>query len=62
MKSLHTRLLHRHPDARLPPPVSFGQGKVRWAMAGRDRAKLEEIKRNLTEINPGVQVSSARST
>ncbi|KIY97407.1 saccharopine dehydrogenase (NAD(+),L-glutamate-forming) [Monoraphidium neglectum] len=31
------------------------QGKVRWAMAGRDRAKLEEIKRNLTEINPGVQ-------
>ncbi|KAI8468795.1 MAG: Saccharopine dehydrogenase-domain-containing protein [Monoraphidium minutum] len=31
------------------------QGKVRWAMAGRDRGKLEQIKRNLAEINRDVE-------
>ncbi|GBF98360.1 saccharopine dehydrogenase [Raphidocelis subcapitata] len=31
------------------------QGKVRWAMAGRDAAKLEEIKKNLVAINPAVE-------
>lgn len=31
------------------------QGKVRWAMAGRDRAKLEQIKRDLVQYNPAVE-------
>lgn len=35
---------------------SLCQGKVRWAMAGRDRAKLEKIKQSLVEVNPAVEV------
>lgn len=32
------------------------QGKgLRWAMAGRDRAKLESIKRSLVEVNPAAE-------
>lgn len=31
------------------------QGKVRWAMAGRDRAKLETIRSGLAESNPAVE-------
>jgi hypothetical protein len=32
------------------------QGKVRWAMAGRDRAKLERIRSELAKVNPAVEV------
>jgi hypothetical protein len=30
------------------------QGKVRWAMAGRNKAKLEEIQRDLARIDPSI--------
>lgn len=32
------------------------QGKVRWAMAGRNKAKLEEIKQQLSQYDPDIQV------
>jgi short subunit dehydrogenase-like uncharacterized protein len=35
------------------------QGKVRWAMAGRNKAKLEEIRQELAKQNPAVEVSHA---
>ena len=30
------------------------QGKVRWAMAGRNQAKLKDLRANLAKINPAV--------
>ena len=36
--------------------VLNSQGKVRWAMAGRDQKKLEEIKGQLVKIDPDSQV------
>jgi short subunit dehydrogenase-like uncharacterized protein len=35
------------------------QGKIRWAMAGRDAKKLEQIKQDLVKINPDCQVLAA---
>ena len=31
------------------------QGKVRWAMAGRNQAKLKDLRANLAKINPAVK-------
>lgn len=42
------------PDACLCPPT---QGKVRWALAGRDSKKLEEVRTDLIKINPDCKVS-----
>lgn len=36
------------------------QGKVRWAMAGRNKAKLEEIKQQLAQYDPDIQVCCCR--
>ena len=38
------------------PVASPLQGKVRWAMAGRDARKLEEVKSKLAQINPACKV------
>lgn len=52
--------------AALPCQLSYtlAQGKIRWAMAGRDAKKLELIKQNLVKINPDCEVglSWERST
>ena len=31
------------------------QGKVRWAMSGRNEAKLKDLRANLAKINPAVK-------
>jgi hypothetical protein len=37
--------------------VVFLQSKgIRWAMAGRNRAKLERVKQQLTQIDPACKV------
>jgi short subunit dehydrogenase-like uncharacterized protein len=48
-------IVRRRPLVALPSL----QGKVRWAMAGRDAAKLEEIKNNLAAVNPAMKVRGA---
>ena len=36
--------------------IAGSQGKVRWAMAGRDQKRLEEIRGQLVKIDPDSEV------
>jgi len=36
--------------------LHISQGKFSWAMAGRDRQKLEKVRQELCTINPDMEV------
>ncbi len=42
-------------------PVRSLQGRVKWAIAGRNQAKLESVRKHVAELNPACKVCCCSS-
>ena len=43
-------------SAITPTPALNLQGRVKWAIAGRNQAKLESVRKHVAELNPACKV------